>query len=537
MRARLISALLALSLVPALVTAGAAAADPKGPGLPEQASPTAQAAAGAALERAREAFAPASQAARGAERPDATLALNQLMRVRDDLRGRERAEADALLARPTGNPAWANEPQYSGGNVQSFCPSGSVICVHYTTTGSDRVPAGDSSGVTGVPDWVEATAAEAQDVHETYVDAGYRRPDGDGSLGGGSNKVDVYLLDLGDSGIYGYCTSDQPTKNDGTFNYWAYCAIDNDFASAQFPTNTPAQNRAVTLAHEYFHAVQYAYDAWEDVWFLEATATWAEDELFDGVNDSRQYLPYGQLIRSGTPLDKYDGGLSVYGQWIFFRYLTERWSATSGGLPVIMRDLVEEVSARAGDPDYFSIQALQRVLGQRNTSLAATYASFADVNRRPAMAYDEGSAYPVASQYRTHTLTKGKRKSGWKALTQNHLTSRTIRFVPGSGTTALNWKIRLKLDMANKSRGTFARVTTYWKSGSLTRRVVKLGSDGNGKLVTGFSRQKVTYVELVLVNASGRYTGCWSGNPTYACEGRSRDDGLRQRYLGVAFRG
>jgi hypothetical protein len=537
MRARFLSALVALALLPAILTAGAAAAEPKRPGLPEQASPRAQERAGDALQRAREAFAPASQAARGAERPDATLALNQLMRVRDDLRGRERAEADALLARPTGEPAWEGEPQYRGGTVKSYCPSASVICVHYTTTGPDRVPDADTSGVIGVPDWVEATAAEAQGVHETYVGAGYRRPDGDGSRGGGTNKVDIYLLDLGDSGMYGYCTSDQPTKYDGTFNYWAYCAIDNDFASSQFPTNTPVENRRVTLAHEYFHAVQYAYDAWEDVWFLEATATWAEDELFDGVDDNRQYLPYGQLIRSGTSLDTYDGGLGVYGQWIFFRYLTERWTATSGGLPVIMRDLVQEVSARAGDPDYFSIQALDRVLGQRNTSLAATYASFADVNRRPAMAYDEGSAYPVASQYRTHTLTKGKRKSGWKALTQDHLTSRTIRFVPGSGTQALNWKIRLKLDMANKKRGSVARVTTYWKSGSLTRRVVKLNSKGNGRLVTGFSQRKVDYVELVLVNASGRYTGCWTGDWTYACEGHSRDDNLRQRYLGVAFRG
>ena len=37
--------------------------------------------------------------------------------------------------------------------------------------------------------------------------------------------------------------------------------LDNDYAPAQFPSGTsPQNNLTVTAAHEFFHAVQYAYD-------------------------------------------------------------------------------------------------------------------------------------------------------------------------------------------------------------------------------------------------------------------------------------
>ncbi len=41
--------------------------------------------------------------------------------------------------------------------------------------------------------------------------------------------------------------------------------------------------------------MQYAYDAEDDRWLMEATATWMEERLADGANDNRQYLPYGQV--------------------------------------------------------------------------------------------------------------------------------------------------------------------------------------------------------------------------------------------------
>jgi hypothetical protein len=35
----------------------------------------------------------------------------------------------------------------------------------------------------------------------------------------------------------------------------------------------------VTAAHEFFHAVQFAYDIGEDGWLMESTATWMEEHV------------------------------------------------------------------------------------------------------------------------------------------------------------------------------------------------------------------------------------------------------------------
>ena len=68
--------------------------------------------------------------------------------------------------------------------------------------------------------------------------------------GGGGAKLDIYLEDLGDDGLYGYCTSDaRRSRRRAATTTWAYCAFDNDYA--EFPTNTPLENLRVTAAHEY----------------------------------------------------------------------------------------------------------------------------------------------------------------------------------------------------------------------------------------------------------------------------------------------
>src|SRR5690606_38134581 len=112
---------------------------------------------------------------------------------------------------------------------------------------------------------------------------------------------------------------------------WAYCVVDNDYSPSEFRSNTPLENLQVTLAHEYFHAVQFAYDFAEDGWFLEATAAWVEDEAFDDVNDNIQYLrAQSPLKQPQISMDKF-GGLRHYGAWIFFRFLTERYPPEAGG--------------------------------------------------------------------------------------------------------------------------------------------------------------------------------------------------------------
>jgi len=274
-------------------------------------------------------------------------------------------------------------------------------------------------------------------VNSAYVDAGYHRPDPDKGRGGRRGKVDVYLADVGDIGFYGYCTSDQPLKADGTSNYWAYCVIDDDFRPAQFPTNTPSENQQVTLAHEYFHAVQYAYDANEASWFLEATATWAEDEVYDSVNDNWNYLPFGQMGAPRIPLNTF-GGLVHYGNWVFFRYLTEKYRAETGGIPNLVLEMVQRGSNRTGEPDATAMQALQRELKQRGTTLSKVYGQFATANRMPGTSYDEGRNYNRATPEKTWTLSSSRRSTGGWVTKVRHLSNVPLRYKTGRRTTARN---------------------------------------------------------------------------------------------------
>ncbi len=87
----------------------------------------------------------------------------------------------------------------------------------------------------------------------------------------------------------------------------------------------------VTIAHEFFHTVQYAYgfdsvdeSIWyKNIWFLEASAVMMEDEVFDDVNDYQNYLDY-YLPYTNFPIDYYNGGIE-YGKVLFAKYLKEKY--------------------------------------------------------------------------------------------------------------------------------------------------------------------------------------------------------------------
>ena len=80
-----------------------------------------------------------------------------------------------------------------------------------------------------------------------------------------------------------------------------------------------------TSAHEFFHAIQFAYGhpGWSDSWIVESTAMLAEAKLFPA---SYFYLPYNYLM----DINKYPLDYSVrtdpfqYGSSIFFHYLFSR---------------------------------------------------------------------------------------------------------------------------------------------------------------------------------------------------------------------
>jgi hypothetical protein len=472
--------------------------------LPAQASDRAE----QALARVQAIFDrhPATQARVASSPPgrDATLALRDLARYRDQLRGTAARQAAQLLARPAAS--------------RSTCTP--RICVHWSPASVDPT---DTQPRNGIPDYIDEVRDTVDGVHRSYVAAGYRAPRPDGARGG-NNKTDVYIRNLGAQGLYGFCTSDKSFRQTGPFDSWAYCVLDNNYTEKPFQGLPPLDNMRVTAAHEYFHAVQFAYDAFEDGWFMEATATWAEDELFTDINDNLQYLIHGPLHRPQVPLDKFEAaGLHQYGDWIFFRYLTEKIPAGAA----LIRQMWERADGSAGARDMYSLQAVRSTLAAHGQSFGRWFARFADANRRPGVEYAEGAdnGYPVAPLGGSFALTPGT-SSGWISRQVDHLGSTTLRFTPTGAVSAS--LLRVDVDLPDTSRGSLAMVTSY-AGNVVTPELVSLNRIGVGSLTVPLLGGNVSRVEVTLVNASTR-TNCWRrASSPFSCFGVPRDDNLTQR--------
>ena len=319
--------------------------------------------------------------------PSATLALRDLWLKKSELRGRDRQLANALLARPTDG---VGDTQGFGYTVPEAAPlCNTRLCLHYVPTGTDAPPSAD---------WPAQNLAVMDSVWTQEIDQmGYRAPLTDGTKGG-SPLFDVYLKDLGGD-IYGFCAGEKRVKKRTGYGY---CVLDNDFAAAQFPTGTPTDNLVVTAAHEFFHAVQYAYDYAEDPWMMEATATWMEERIATAVNDNRQYFPWSQIYAPYIPLDAFSRNAGYqYGNWVFWEYLSTKYGVG------IVKKAWQQAGSLKSDGGKYSITALQKVLKGKG-GLTKVYAKYAAGNLTPAANFPEGAEYDFPKVARRQEAQQGQ---------------------------------------------------------------------------------------------------------------------------------
>jgi hypothetical protein len=516
-----------------------------------------------ALERAVSLFHPARVAARYGplSRPnprDATLILRDLaLRVRDLDNPVDRARAATILARPTDDPNPDDDHNTYGAIAEATPLCGANVCIHYVTSGPHAVDTADGGDAGTTPDYVDAALTVFQnDVWAQEVTGlGYRPPksdissdnNGSSSADATGGKFDVYLADLGDEGLYGYCTTDDPHfvgpgPPYSFFDASAYCVVDNNFTGDFFPEtgHTPLENLQVTAAHEFFHAVQFAYDAADDQWFMESSATWMEDQIYNDVNDNLQYLPDGPLGKPLVPLDKgatnADPCCHVYGDWIFFRYLTEKYSP--GLVKTIWKNADASEDTDGGGPDGvgrddFSIQAVARALSHKG-GFRSRFAEFGWRNRIARLTYGEGAAnaYPRSPLTSSaNTLSRNNRQKS-KSVALKHQTNAYFEFKRGSGLSSTA-KLTLVLNLPAKSTGAAASVLVFNKNGTVSPFTLGITSAGDGAFKIPFG-SSVSKVDVVLTNASTRYTNCYPApqNATpYACNGgKPRDDGLAYKF-------
>jgi len=85
-----------------------------------------------------------------------------------------------------------------------------------------------------------------------------------------------------------------------------------------------------TVAHEFFHALQNAFDAPQTEnrrWLAEATATWAQDYIYPDANTEHQYAVWIHTRPDLTLTNR--AGQHAYAGWMYWYFLTKRFDDDS----------------------------------------------------------------------------------------------------------------------------------------------------------------------------------------------------------------
>ncbi|HEX2196355.1 MAG TPA: MXAN_6640 family putative metalloprotease, partial [Actinomycetota bacterium] len=411
------------------------------------------------------------------------------------------------------------------------------FCVHWTDAGRHAVAPADTDADT-IPDYVEQVQVEMENVWGVQVDdLGFKAPKSDATssntvTGPDAAKLDVYLVDSGRDGVYGFCTTDDPNLLDPSSGYEyfdgsAYCALDQDFAPSQFLGAPADESLRVTAAHEFFHAVQLAYAAGHDTWMSEGTAALIEDVVHDDVDDNYQYLQVSSLRQPLSPID-FSNSPHHYGAWLYWRFLTEL-EGTDGA--AIIREVWENAAVDGlGGPGLISTFAMKKALADRDISFPAAKALFSLVNYVPEAFYEEGAAYLAAVNNRrpphmgTFTLGSAKKSTGPRVAQLDHLTAGYVAFKPGTGVG----KLRINVDLPAGATDPSAQVLILTKDGRALTEPIDVNSTGVGGLRgIPFKKAEVRIVVLVLDNASTRFKNCFQRNTPWTCSGVPVDENLR----------
>jgi hypothetical protein len=482
------------------------------------------------------------------QRPDrraATLVLRDLYVRLDELSPGDRALAERILSRPTdgNNPGEHRYSAHALETLQSICPA--EYCISWVTASSDAVPPADANQ-NGRPDYVDSVIEVMTEVwSEEIVALGFRPPKADDDSPTAldpDGRIDIYLTDVGaEGGLFGFCTSDDPKGPPGYpgLDASAYCVLDNDYTPTQYPITSGVPALQVTAAHEFFHAVQFAYSALQDRWLMEATAVWMEDQVFDDVNDNYGYIQYGPIAFPDAPLDStpldrsHRLGLYPYGAFVFFEFLSENLA------PGIVREIFEKADGAPGQPGYFSTPGLELALEARGVRFRDVFAAFGAANVDPPTAYEEGADWrffdrrgrsePAAVPLPPPIVLTSKRPERSGALALDHMSNGYVILQPGRK-VAPRARLTVSVDGPPAATGPGATLLTVTAAGKLRTRRMPLDAAGRGSRAIPFGR--VRLVVLVLTNASTRFEGCLASFAAvqYTCAGFPLDDGLRFRY-------
>jgi hypothetical protein len=296
---------------------------------------------------------------------------------------------DLVFARPTDPDGdW---PDYT----QHLLPQlyNTTHFVLHWTNGSDggdfldAPPLNDTNG-DGCPDYINQTAEIFEQVWDFEINQrGFLIPPTDETRPNDTNgsnpdsRYDVFILNTLAHGYLGLCYAEGEANES---SWYSYIVVENDFGP---PTDweMPAldQMRAVA-AHEFFHAVQFAYDVFEQRWWMETTATYMEDETYPDVNHNYVFLP-DFFLWPDRGLENTSGN-HEYGNFIFAKFLSEKFSD----------GIIKEIWEKMAEFDMDGLAAINATLVSKNSTLTEEFSRFITANFFLEDYYVDGADYREA---------------------------------------------------------------------------------------------------------------------------------------------
>jgi hypothetical protein len=456
--------------------------------------------AATALDAAKRAVA---QPSAGQAPEELTPALIRLSQALPRLEGADRRIANRILARPDDG----RDDRYGDGFTVDEADESPTcdprFCVHWVGRSKDAPKLRDSDGTSdgdGVPDFVEQVLAAADhsfNVENTGL--GWTDPVGDGPRGGGTgnNKTDIYLLEL-NGNYFGYSSPDE--GQGPILHKQAYLVLDNNYREFRTRRLSSVQALQVTLAHEYNHVLQFAYDSHQDLWMFEATATWMENQVYGDIDDYLHYVP-AFARNSRVPLTGNDiQGLKIYGAAVWNHYLAETESP----------DLIRDAWAKSDeiDPPSLSVAAYDSALGgganQVFRRLGTTFIRFAATS----------AEWRLSDAFPDHAAQPDVRRSGKLVLDRarivrlDHLAYVLANIRPRLARRDLELRVRAPADTRTGLALLGRRGTATAGNVESTSTVLPIGGKGRVRL-NGDDYDRVTAVIVngdARVGNRGRYT-------------------------------
>jgi hypothetical protein len=394
-------------------------------------------------------------------------------------------------SRPTDDPD-PNRNAYSVPEAKGSPACSRHFCVHWVTEGLDAPNPTDKNG-DGVPDFVERVLKVAEQVHRVENGRlGWREPRSDGRKGGRKGKTDVYLSQIGGE-LFGYAAPDrgQATKQHRIpRRLHGYLVLDNDYSAFEFPHTKPISDLEVTFAHEYDHILQFGYDAYQDPWFAESTATWMEDQVYNGIDDYLRYVRRWVKLWE-TPLTT--SSIKEYGSAVWNQWLARHYNEA-----IIRKAWAGAIDARPGGFSVASYARAIRAAGPSSFSRDFTRFAAALPEWRTGKGFRESRLFPDL-QRQGHLPLDGRRLT--RVL--NHTTFQLLRLRAGAGKA-------VEVDVT-APRGTAAGLAL----------IGRIGSERHGRIVPrvaykrggGHLRVRLPHpgrfkrITAVVVNADARAKG------------------------------